>query len=141
MPRVPCGVELPAGLQRAKLPDDSRRQPAEMGHHDENITYSDMERRHQNYPAPIARHLDPAVTRKRGTFRGDARQHHRRYEWFEFGLDNHGKLYLMDRGAHRRFGVCGVAVHQCDQPVSSRTEVIAVVRQAVRARSVKHRSD
>ena len=43
-----CGVELPAGLQNAqKLPEPifTPAAKAEMGHHDENITYDEMERR------------------------------------------------------------------------------------------------
>src|SRR6201996_1800710 len=43
-----CGVELPPGLQNAqKLPEPifTPAAKAEMGHHDENITYDDMERR------------------------------------------------------------------------------------------------
>jgi phosphoribosylaminoimidazole-succinocarboxamide synthase len=43
-----CGVELPAGLQNAqKLPEPifTPAAKAEMGHHDENITYNEMERR------------------------------------------------------------------------------------------------
>ncbi|WP_027778881.1 phosphoribosylaminoimidazolesuccinocarboxamide synthase [Paraburkholderia caledonica] len=93
-----CGVELPAGLQNAqKLPEPifTPAAKAEMGHHDENITYDDMERRIGTELSATIRDIsirlykeaaDYAATR--GIIIADTK--------FEFGLDNHGKLYLMD---------------------------------------------
>jgi len=93
-----CGVQLPAGLQNAqKLPEPifTPAAKAEMGHHDENITYDDMERRIGTELSATIRDIsirlykeaaDYAATR--GIIIADTK--------FEFGLDNHGKLYLMD---------------------------------------------
>jgi phosphoribosylaminoimidazole-succinocarboxamide synthase len=93
-----CGVELPPGLQNAqKLPEPifTPAAKAEMGHHDENITYNEMERRIGTELSATIRDIsirlykeaaDYAVTR--GIIIADTK--------FEFGLDNHGKLYLMD---------------------------------------------
>ncbi|MGF6568128.1 phosphoribosylaminoimidazole-succinocarboxamide synthase [Paraburkholderia sp. GAS333] len=93
-----CGVELPPGLQNAqKLPEPifTPAAKAEMGHHDENITYDDMERRIGTELSATIRDIsirlykeaaDYAATR--GIIIADTK--------FEFGLDNHGKLYLMD---------------------------------------------
>ncbi|MEX3548050.1 MAG: phosphoribosylaminoimidazolesuccinocarboxamide synthase [Burkholderia sp.] len=93
-----CGIELPAGLQNTqKLPEPifTPAAKAEMGHHDENISYEECERRIGTELTAIIRdisiHLykeaaDYAATR--GTIIADTK--------FEFGLDEHGKLYLMD---------------------------------------------
>jgi phosphoribosylaminoimidazole-succinocarboxamide synthase len=93
-----CGVELPAGLQNAqKLPEPifTPAAKAEMGHHDENITYDEMERRIGTELSATIRDIsiklykeaaDYAATR--GIIIADTK--------FEFGLDNNGKLYLMD---------------------------------------------
>lgn len=93
-----CGVELPPGLQNAeKLPEPifTPAAKAEMGHHDENITYDDMERRIGTELSATIRDIsirlykeaaDYAATR--GIIIADTK--------FEFGLDSHGKLYLMD---------------------------------------------
>ncbi|MGA3248822.1 MAG: phosphoribosylaminoimidazolesuccinocarboxamide synthase [Paraburkholderia sp.] len=93
-----CGVELPPGLQNAqKLPEPifTPAAKAEMGHHDENITYNEMERRVGTELSATIRDIsiklykeaaDYAATR--GIIIADTK--------FEFGLDNHGKLYLMD---------------------------------------------
>lgn len=93
-----CGVELPPGLQNAqKLPEPifTPAAKAEMGHHDENITYDEMERRIGTELSATIREIsiklykeaaDYAATR--GIIIADTK--------FEFGLDNHGKLYLMD---------------------------------------------
>jgi phosphoribosylaminoimidazole-succinocarboxamide synthase len=93
-----CGVELPSGLQNAqKLPEPifTPAAKAEMGHHDENITYNEMERRIGTELSATIRDIsiklykeaaDYAATR--GIIIADTK--------FEFGLDNHGKLYLMD---------------------------------------------
>jgi len=93
-----CGVELPAGLQNAqKLPEPifTPAAKAEMGHHDENITYNDMERRIGTELSATIRDIsirlykeaaDYAATR--GIIIADTK--------FEFGLDNKGELYLMD---------------------------------------------
>ncbi|WP_168795118.1 phosphoribosylaminoimidazolesuccinocarboxamide synthase [Paraburkholderia aromaticivorans] len=93
-----CGVDLPPGLQNAqKLPEPifTPAAKAEMGHHDENITYNEMERRIGTELSATIRDIsiklykeaaDYAATR--GIIIADTK--------FEFGLDNHGKLYLMD---------------------------------------------
>ncbi|QGZ62255.1 phosphoribosylaminoimidazolesuccinocarboxamide synthase [Paraburkholderia acidisoli] len=93
-----CGVELPPGLQNAqKLPEPifTPAAKAEMGHHDENITYDEMERRIGTELSRTIKEIsiklykeaaDYAATR--GIIIADTK--------FEFGLDNHGKLYLMD---------------------------------------------
>ncbi|MFP6558056.1 phosphoribosylaminoimidazolesuccinocarboxamide synthase [Paraburkholderia sp. B3] len=93
-----CGVELPPGLQNAqKLPEPifTPAAKAEMGHHDENITYEEMERRIGTELSRTIKAIsirlyqeaaDYAATR--GIIIADTK--------FEFGLDNHGQLYLMD---------------------------------------------
>jgi phosphoribosylaminoimidazole-succinocarboxamide synthase len=93
-----CGVALPAGLQNAqKLPEPifTPAAKAEMGHHDENITYEDAERRIGTELTATIRDIsirlykeaaDYAATR--GIIIADTK--------FEFGLDSHGQLYLMD---------------------------------------------
>ncbi|MCP3714093.1 MULTISPECIES: phosphoribosylaminoimidazolesuccinocarboxamide synthase [unclassified Paraburkholderia] len=93
-----CGVELPPGLENAqKLPEPifTPAAKAEMGHHDENITYEEMERRIGTELSRTIKDIsiklykeaaDYAATR--GIIIADTK--------FEFGLDNHGQLYLMD---------------------------------------------
>ncbi|MEX3962479.1 phosphoribosylaminoimidazolesuccinocarboxamide synthase [Paraburkholderia sp. EG286B] len=93
-----CGVELPPDLQNAqKLPEPifTPAAKAEMGHHDENITYEEMERRIGTELSRTIKEIsiklykeaaDYAATR--GIIIADTK--------FEFGLDNHGQLYLMD---------------------------------------------
>ncbi|MBB3255300.1 phosphoribosylaminoimidazole-succinocarboxamide synthase [Paraburkholderia bannensis] len=93
-----CGVDLPAGLQNAqKLPEPifTPAAKAEMGHHDENITYEEMERRIGTELSRTIKEIsiklykeaaDYAATR--GIIIADTK--------FEFGLDNHGQLFLMD---------------------------------------------
>ncbi|HTH60231.1 MAG TPA: phosphoribosylaminoimidazolesuccinocarboxamide synthase [Paraburkholderia sp.] len=93
-----CGVALPPGLQNAqKLPEPifTPAAKAEMGHHDENITYDEMERRIGTELSATIKDIsirlykaaaDYAATR--GIIIADTK--------FEFGLDQNGKLYLMD---------------------------------------------
>ena len=93
-----CGVELPPGLHNAqKLPEPifTPAAKAEMGHHDENITYEEMERRIGTELSRTIKEIsiklykeaaDYAATR--GIIIADTK--------FEFGLDNHGQLFLMD---------------------------------------------
>jgi phosphoribosylaminoimidazole-succinocarboxamide synthase len=93
-----CGVALPPGLQNAqKLPEPifTPAAKAEMGHHDENITYDAMERRIGTELSATIRDIsirlykaaaDYAATR--GIIIADTK--------FEFGLDQNGKLFLMD---------------------------------------------
>ncbi|NLP62115.1 phosphoribosylaminoimidazolesuccinocarboxamide synthase [Paraburkholderia sacchari] len=93
-----CGVQLPSGLQNAqKLPEPifTPAAKAEMGHHDENITYEEMERRIGTELSRTIKEIsiklykeaaDYAATR--GIIIADTK--------FEFGLDNKGQLYLMD---------------------------------------------
>jgi phosphoribosylaminoimidazole-succinocarboxamide synthase len=93
-----CGVELPPGLQNAqKLPEPifTPAAKAEMGHHDENITYNEMERRIGTELSATIRDISIRLYKQaadfaatRGIIIADTK--------FEFGLDNHGKLYLMD---------------------------------------------
>ena len=93
-----CGVVLPAGLQNAqKLPEPifTPAAKAEMGHHDENISFAEAESR---IGAPLAQQIreisiklyqraaEYAATR--GIIIADTK--------FEFGLDDNGVLHLMD---------------------------------------------
>lgn len=93
-----CGVALPAGLKQAeKLPEPifTPAAKAEMGEHDENITFADMEQRIGKDLANKIRDVsiklyktaaDYAATR--GIIIADTK--------FEFGLDKDGTLHLMD---------------------------------------------
>lgn len=93
-----CGVALPAGLKQAeKLPEPifTPAAKAEMGEHDENITFADMEQRIGKELANKIRDVsiklyktaaDYAATR--GIIIADTK--------FEFGLDKDGTLHLMD---------------------------------------------
>jgi len=93
-----CGVALPAGLKQAeKLPEPifTPAAKAEMGAHDENITFADMEQRIGKELANKIRDVsiklyktaaDYAATR--GIIIADTK--------FEFGLDKDGTLHLMD---------------------------------------------
>ena len=93
-----CGIPLPAGLRQAdKLaaPIFTPAAKAELGEHDENISFADME---QRIGAPLAEKMravsialyqaaaDYAATR--GIIIADTK--------FEFGLDADGTMYLMD---------------------------------------------
>ncbi len=93
-----CGIQLPAGLQQASKLEQPLFTPAakaEMGEHDENISFADME---QRIGAELARKIrdisiqlytaaaDYAATR--GIIIADTK--------FEFGLDDKGVLHLMD---------------------------------------------
>jgi phosphoribosylaminoimidazole-succinocarboxamide synthase len=92
-----CGVELPPGLQNAqKLPEPifTPAAKAEMGHHDENITYNEMERRIGTELSATIRDIsiklykeaaDYAATR--GIIIADTK--------FEFGLHNN-EILLID---------------------------------------------
>ncbi|AIY43488.1 Phosphoribosylaminoimidazole-succinocarboxamide synthase [Collimonas arenae] len=93
-----CGISLPAGLQQAaKLaePIFTPAAKAEMGEHDENISFADMETRIGKELAEKIRSVsielyktaaDYAATR--GIIIADTK--------FEFGLDKDGVLHLMD---------------------------------------------
>ncbi|HEV3105092.1 MAG TPA: phosphoribosylaminoimidazolesuccinocarboxamide synthase [Trinickia sp.] len=93
-----CGVELPPGLQNAqKLPEPifTPAAKAEMGHHDENISFAEVERRIGTELAATIRDISIKLYQEaseyaatRGIIIADTK--------FEFGLDNHGKLFLMD---------------------------------------------
>ncbi|MGN6086728.1 phosphoribosylaminoimidazolesuccinocarboxamide synthase [Trinickia sp.] len=93
-----CGVALPPGLANAqKLPEPifTPAAKAEMGHHDENITFEDCERRIGTELAATIRDISIKLYQEaseyaatRGIIIADTK--------FEFGLDNHGKLFLMD---------------------------------------------
>jgi phosphoribosylaminoimidazole-succinocarboxamide synthase len=93
-----CGVKLPAGLQNAqKLPEPifTPAAKAEMGHHDENITFADAESRIGSALAQQIREISIKLYQRaseyaatRGIIIADTK--------FEFGLDDDGKLYLMD---------------------------------------------
>jgi phosphoribosylaminoimidazole-succinocarboxamide synthase len=93
-----CGIRLPAGLRQAEKlaePIFTPAAKAELGHHDENISYAEMEKR---IDADLARQMkeisirlyqaaaDYAATR--GIIIADTK--------FEFGLDDNGVLHLMD---------------------------------------------
>jgi len=93
-----CGISLPPGLQQAaKLaePIFTPAAKAEMGEHDENISFADMEARIGKELAEKIRSIsielyktaaDYAATR--GIIIADTK--------FEFGLDQDGVLHLMD---------------------------------------------
>jgi phosphoribosylaminoimidazole-succinocarboxamide synthase len=93
-----CGITLPSGLRQAdKLPEPifTPAAKADLGEHDENISFDDMERRIGSELAATIRDIsiklysaaaDYAATR--GIIIADTK--------FEFGLDQHGVLHLMD---------------------------------------------
>jgi phosphoribosylaminoimidazole-succinocarboxamide synthase len=93
-----CGIKLPEGLRQAdKLPEPlfTPAAKADIGEHDENISFEEME---QRIGAGLAKQMrdisiklyktaaDYAATR--GIIIADTK--------FEFGLDEHGVLHLMD---------------------------------------------
>ena len=93
-----CGIELPAGLKLAQqLPEPifTPATKAEMGEHDENIDYTTVEKL---VGADMARQVKDvalrlykeaaAFARVRGIIIADTK--------FEFGLDDKGKLHLID---------------------------------------------
>jgi phosphoribosylaminoimidazole-succinocarboxamide synthase len=93
-----CGITLPTGLRLAeKLPEPifTPAAKAEMGEHDENISFADVEQRIGRELAEKIRDVsirlykeasDYAATR--GIIIADTK--------FEFGLDDNGVLHLMD---------------------------------------------
>ncbi len=93
-----CGIALPAGLKlAAKLPEPifTPAAKADIGEHDENISFADMEQRIGKELAEKIRKVsielyqtaaDYAATR--GIIIADTK--------FEFGLDDNGTLHLMD---------------------------------------------
>ena len=93
-----CGVTLPAGLQQAAKLDEPIFTPAakaEMGEHDENISYDDMERRIGTELSAKIREISIQLYKTaaeyaatRGIIIADTK--------FEFGLDQQGVLHLMD---------------------------------------------
>ena len=93
-----CGIALPAGLElAARLPEPifTPAAKAEMGEHDENITFEDMCARTGAGVATRIRDTSLALYRRasehaaaRGIIIADTK--------FEFGLDADGTLHLMD---------------------------------------------
>ncbi|MBC3884357.1 phosphoribosylaminoimidazolesuccinocarboxamide synthase [Undibacterium griseum] len=93
-----CGITLPAGLpQAAKLPAPifTPAAKAEMGEHDENISFAEMEKRIGAELAAQIRDISIRLYSEaseyaatRGIIIADTK--------FEFGLDEHGVLHLMD---------------------------------------------
>lgn len=93
-----CGITLPAGLpQAAKLPAPifTPAAKAEMGEHDENISFADMEQRIGADLAAKIRDISIQLYTEaseyaatRGIIIADTK--------FEFGLDEQGVLHLMD---------------------------------------------
>ncbi len=93
-----CGIALPAGLKlAARLPEPifTPAAKADIGEHDENISFADMEQRIGKELAEQMRDIsirlyqtaaDYAATR--GIIIADTK--------FEFGLDENGTLHLMD---------------------------------------------
>ncbi len=93
-----CGVQLPAGLKQAEKlaePIFTPAAKADLGEHDENITFAEMEQRIGKELANKIRDVsiklyktaaDYAATR--GIIIADTK--------FEFGLDKDGTLHLMD---------------------------------------------
>jgi phosphoribosylaminoimidazole-succinocarboxamide synthase len=93
-----CGITLPPGLRQAdQLPEPifTPAAKADLGEHDENISFADMERRIGTELAATIRAISIALYRAaadyaatRGIIIADTK--------FEFGLDQHGVLHLMD---------------------------------------------
>ena len=93
-----CGIQLPAGLQQAQqLPEPifTPATKAAVGDHDENISYAQVEELIGAKLAAEVRSLaleiysrGAAYAAKRGVIIADTK--------FEFGLDDDGKLYLID---------------------------------------------
>ena len=93
-----CGITLPEGLRQAdKLPEPifTPAAKADLGEHDENISFDDMERRIGSELAATIRDISIALygaaadyAATRGIIIADTK--------FEFGLDEHGVLHLMD---------------------------------------------
>jgi len=93
-----CGVALPAGLQNAqKLPEPifTPAAKAEMGQHDENITFAEAESQIGAALAQQIREISIQLYQRaaeyaatRGIIIADTK--------FEFGLDDNGVLHLMD---------------------------------------------
>ena len=93
-----CGVSLPAGLVQAAKLDEPIFTPAakaELGEHDENISFDEVVARHGADLAGRIRDTSLALYRRaadygasQGVIIADTK--------FEFGLDDAGQLYLMD---------------------------------------------
>jgi phosphoribosylaminoimidazole-succinocarboxamide synthase len=93
-----CGITLPAGLEQAQqLPEPifTPATKAEIGEHDENISYAEVEKLIGAELAERVRSLaleiysrGRAHAAERGIIVADTK--------FEFGLDDDGKLYLID---------------------------------------------
>lgn len=93
-----CGVPLPAGLVQAarlEVPIFTPAAKAEMGAHDENISFDEVVARYGAELAAKLRDTSLALYRRaaeygisRGVIIADTK--------FEFGLDDDGQLYLMD---------------------------------------------
>lgn len=93
-----CGIELPAGLQQAARlaePVFTPAAKADLGGHDENISFAEMTERIGSELAGRIRDISIALYRTaadyaatRGIIIADTK--------FEFGLDGDGVLYLMD---------------------------------------------
>ncbi len=93
-----CGITLPQGLQQAeKLPEPifTPAAKADVGEHDENISFADMESRIGKELAEKIRDISIRLYKEaseyaatRGIIIADTK--------FEFGLDDQGVLHLMD---------------------------------------------
>jgi phosphoribosylaminoimidazole-succinocarboxamide synthase len=93
-----CGITLPAGLQQAdKLPEPifTPAAKADLGEHDENISFADMEERIGADLAGRMRTISIALYQRaaeyaatKGIIIADTK--------FEFGLDSNNVLHLMD---------------------------------------------
>jgi phosphoribosylaminoimidazole-succinocarboxamide synthase len=93
-----CGITLPAGLQQAdKLPEPifTPAAKADLGEHDENISFADMEQRIGAELAGRIRTISIALYQRaaeyaatKGIIIADTK--------FEFGLDSDNVLHLMD---------------------------------------------
>ncbi|MCA1856830.1 phosphoribosylaminoimidazolesuccinocarboxamide synthase [Massilia oculi] len=93
-----CGIKLPAGLRQAdKLPQPlfTPAAKADLGEHDENISFEEMENRIGKELAAKMRDISIQLyttaaeyAATKGIIIADTK--------FEFGLDDHGVLHLMD---------------------------------------------
>lgn len=93
-----CGIRLPGGLQQAQQlaePLFTPARKAELGEHDENITFErvcerigrELAERVRDFSLRLYRHASD-IARQRGILIADTK--------FEFGLDRSGELRLMD---------------------------------------------
>jgi phosphoribosylaminoimidazole-succinocarboxamide synthase len=125
-----CGIHLPAGLRQAdKLPEPlfTPAAKADLGEHDENISFAEMEHRIGIELAAQMRDSQHQAVQRRCAVRGHARHHHRRHQ-VRIRPRRQRRAAPDGRSPDRRFlaFLAGGFVRP--------GHVAAVLRQAVRAR-------